>query len=228
MCGRFALEADEQALKDALDCHVGMSNGSAPRYNIAPSQHVSLVRTFNGVREWASLQWGLVPHWASDLSIGARLINARAETAAIKPSFRDALASRRCVIPATGFYEWESRRDGKQPYVIRPRDGSLMAFAGLWERWLGPGGESHETVVILTTVACEQMKWLHDRMPVILPRQGMGAWLDFGSGPESIGDLLAGESVIDLNTHPVSRKVNSPTHEGPDLMDEVPDSLFPR
>ena len=228
MCGRFALDADEQAMNDALDCHVGMSNGSVPRYNIAPSQPVSVVRTFNGAREWASLQWGLVPHWASDLSIGSRLINARAETAAIKPSFRDALASRRCVIPATGFYEWESRRDGKQPHVIRPRDGGLMAFAGLWERWLGPGGESHETVVILTTVACEQLKWLHDRMPVMLPRQGMEVWLDSSSGPEFIGDLLAEESVIDLHTHPVGRKVNSPTSEGSDLMDEVPDSLFPR
>lgn len=228
MCGRFALDAEECVLTDALGCRVGYDGASVPRYNISPSQHISLVRTGNGGREWVNLQWGLVPHWASDPSIGARLINARSETAATKPSFRDALASRRCVIPATAFYEWEARRDGKQPHAIRRRDGKPMAFAGLWEQWQGPGGEARETVVILTTSAGADLDWLHDRMPLILPETDLEPWLDGEADAKSIGTLLAREPEVMLVTHPVSRKVNSPAQDGPELLDEIQDSLFPR
>jgi putative SOS response-associated peptidase YedK len=185
MCGRFKLVTlDEEAAAEFGVPFVPPN----PRYNIAPTQSSPVVRVAaTGGREWADLRWGLVPSWAKDLSIGSRMINARSETAAQRPAFRDALRRRRCLVPADGFYEWSAVEGGRrQPYLIRRVDRRPFAFAGLWERWSPPDAVSArgelaefvESFTILTTIPNAMIARLHDRMPVILPRSAFDAWLD--------------------------------------------------
>ena len=152
----------------------------SPRYNIAPTQDVAAVRAADSGRELVALHWGLIPSWAKERSIGARMINGRSETVAEKPSFRSALKSRRCLIVADGFYEWQKLGARKQPFFIALADRRPFAFAGLWERWAGEGGEPVESCTILTTTANEAIAPIHDRMPVILDREHHGVWLDRG------------------------------------------------
>jgi putative SOS response-associated peptidase YedK len=171
------------------------------------------------IREWALVQWGLVPSWSKDPSIGARLINARSETAAEKPSFRSALRRRRCLIPASGFYEWQRRPNGKQPYVIGMADGNPFAFAGLWEHWHGLDGSELETCTVLTTEANELMAPIHDRMPVILEPQDYADWLGTGedSAPAEVAQLqhlMRPYPADQMKAYPVSNYVNDPRHEG--------------
>jgi len=221
MCGRFTLRASLEDVAAFFE-----TNGSVPdvqpRYNIAPSQPVAAVRAEETSRELAMLRWGLIPRWAKDPAIGFRLINARAETAREKPAFRDAFAARRCLIPADGFYEWQRRGERRHPWFIGAKTGGVFAFAGLWERWwvradarLGGTladarpGDTVETCTILTTAANALLAPIHDRMPVILPRDAFGPW-------------LAGEAVaLDpypseiLSTHRVSPLVNHPGNDDP-------------
>jgi putative SOS response-associated peptidase YedK len=212
MCGRFTLfEADKILSKE-----FGVS-GFPPlssRYNIAPSQSVAAVRTAPAGtgRELALLRWGLIPSWSKDPAIGNRLINARAETAMEKPSFRNAFRRHRCLIPASGFYEWQRRERGKQPYFVRMRDEQLFAFAGLWDRWESPDKGVIETCTILTTAANAVLAPIHDRMPVILPPAEYARWLDPAlQNTDSLGPLLVPFPPEDMMAFPVSARVNAPS-----------------
>lgn len=211
MCGRFTLfEADAILSKDF---GAPIAFGLTPRYNIAPSQPILAVRTStgNGGREAVFLRWGLIPHWAKDPSIGNRMINARAETVAEKPSFRDAFRKRRCLVPASGFYEWKKAERKKQPYYIRMKDGHPLAFAGLWERWESTPGETVETCTILTTTPNDLMGQLHDRMPVILSSSDYALWLDSGNTEQDrLKSLLRPYPDREMEAFPVGVIVNNP------------------
>jgi putative SOS response-associated peptidase YedK len=212
MCGRFTLfEADKVLSKE-----FGVSGipPLSPRYNIAPSQAVAAVRAaFAGAdREIALLRWGLIPSWSKDPAIGSRLINARAETAGEKPSFRNAFRQRRCLIPSSGFYEWQRQERGKQPCFVRMRDGRPFAFAGLWDRWESPDMVVIETCTILTTAANAVLAPIHDRMPVILPPAEYARWLDPAlRDPDSLSSLLVPFPPDEMMAFPVSPRVNVPT-----------------
>ena len=177
MCGRFTRKENMQHLAELLGLPI--PSPLAPRYNIAPSQLIACIRTNSETldREWVELQWGLVPSWAKDASIGHKLINARAETVAEKPSFRHAFKQQRCLVLADGFYEWKREGKTKQPYYIRFKDHRAFAFAGLWERW-GKKESAHESCSLITTGPNSIMEPIHDRMPVILSEQSYATWLD--------------------------------------------------
>ncbi|MEM8933819.1 MAG: SOS response-associated peptidase, partial [Acidobacteriota bacterium] len=194
-----------------------------PRYNVAPTQAVATVRQADdGSRHLGLLRWGLIPGWAKDPSIGNRMINARSETAAEKPSFRTAMKRRRCLVLADGFYEWRKVSDGKQPYHIHLRGRRPFAFAGLWERWAkGPEGPL-DSCTILTTRPADSIAHLHDRMPVILRRDDVDLWLD-GSirDPEVLEHLLAPYDGEAMAFGAVSRRVNSPRNDDADCLQAV-------
>lgn len=189
----------------------------SPRYNIAPGQHVAVLRQNHGdLRQLVTMKWGLVPSWAKDPAVGNRMINARSETVHEKPSFRQALRSRRCIIPASGFYEWRQVGKKKIPHYIRLRGGNVMSLAGLWEKWKAPQGEEIETCTILTTAANSLVRKFHDRMPVILHSEEFDLWLD--RDVDDVGRLaeLFHPYPSDLLTeHPVTLGVNSPSNDDP-------------
>jgi len=192
-----------------------------PRYNIAPTQPVAAIRleAATETREYAALRWGLVPSWATDLKIGSRLINARAETVASKPAFRAAFAKRRCLIPADGFYEWRPQGKEKQPYLIQMGDGQPFVFAGLWERWQGENLPPLETCTILTTTANELMKPLHERMPVILSPANCQRWLDPKTSKADAEALLRPWPAENLTAVPVGKWVNNPRNDDPQCLE---------
>jgi putative SOS response-associated peptidase YedK len=212
MCGRFTLTSSPDQLT-ALFGLVELTR-IEPRYNIAPTQTVFAVRVNQaGEREPGFFRWGLIPSWADDPAIGNRMINARSETVADKPAFRSAFRKRRCLIPASGFYEWQKTGGQKQPYHIRTRDGQPFAFAGLWERW-EKGGEPVESCTILTAEANDLMRPLHERMPVILHREDYDRWLDTGlQEPRKLVPLLVPYSGDELTAYPVSTQVNNARHD---------------
>lgn len=218
MCGRFTLnlaELTDLKLPLGLD-YVEITDWSA-RYNIAPSQPAP-VATQNGQRVLRELRWGLVPHWAKDPSIGSRMINARAESVADKPAFRDAFARRRCIVPATGYYEWQavagSRR--KQPMWIHPPDGGVLLLAGIWDRWRAPDGAVLDSFAIVTMDASEAVREIHDRMPLALDGHGRDAWLG-ASAPDAdtMRELLERSSDAPLTSHAVDPRMNKPEHDDP-------------
>jgi len=222
MCGRFSLSVNPKAIAEQFGLEPGAMGMLAPRYNIAPTQPVAVVRLAPGrrTRQWTHLQWGLVPSWAKDPTIGQRMINARAETLAEKPSFRSALKWRRCLVPASGFYEWRKGPDGKVPYHIHRRDHGPLAFAGLWEHWIGQDGSELETCVIVTTAANEMMTPLHARMPVILPPEEYSLWLDPAvDKPGPLAPLLAPRDWSDMQADAVSTYVNNARNEGPQCIE---------
>ena len=198
---------------------VDSSHAVEPRYNIAPTQFIAAIRNSDENQpELAMFRWGLVPFWAKDPSIGARMINARAETVAEKPSFRSAYRKRRCLILADGFYEWHKTTDGKTPYLISLASGSSFAFAGLWERWDSKDSdETLQTTTILTTAANDFMSQLHHRMPVVLQPENAGRWLQ--------GDMDLLTEVADnspaFRAWPVDRKVNNARNEMASLIESV-------
>ena len=214
MCGRFTLFEPDKIL--AREFGVSDFPLGSPRYNIAPSQTVAAVRAApagNG-REFALLRWGLIPSWSKDPSIGNRLINARAETAREKPSFRNAFKRHRCLIPANGFYEWQRLERGKQPYFVRMRNERLFAFAGLWDRWENPDKDAIETCTILTTAANSVLAPIHDRMPVILPVGEYDRWLDPSlKNPDSLAPLLVPFPPEEMIAFPVNSRVNAPSND---------------
>ena len=215
MCGRFTLRtpprdiAELFRLVDVPELH--------PRYNIAPTQPVAAVRQIGQDRELSLFQWGLIPSWAKDPRMGAQLINARAESIATKPSFRSAFRRRRCLIFADGFYEWQkTRAKTKQPFYIRLANDRLFAFAGLWEHWEGADSAAIESCTIITTDANDLLRPLHDRMPVILPEQEYGRWLDPQlDDPVKLQALLKPYPAEQMTAYPVSTFVNSPRSESP-------------
>jgi putative SOS response-associated peptidase YedK len=187
-----------------------------PRYNIAPTQLAPVVRTTaDGNRELAELRWGLIPSWASDPSVGSSMINARSETAATKPAFRSAMRQHRCLIPADGFYEWQKQGNHKQPMFIHRSDDAPFAFAGLWEHWIDAKKQPLETFTILTTAANEQLRPLHERMPIIIRAENYSRWLDASiTDPASVESLLT-DPPQDLVLQSVGTHVNSVAHDDP-------------
>jgi putative SOS response-associated peptidase YedK len=198
-----------------------------PRFNIAPTQQVGVVRSATpGQREFVWMRWGLVPHWAKDKSIGNQLINARSESAASKPTFRDSFRRRRCLIAADGFYEWKKIGKQKQPYLIRMPDHRPFAFAGLWDRW-GEDAERFESCTILTTSANEQLRDLHDRMPVILDPADYERWLEpYAAEPENLQSLMSALPDGALSVEPVSPRVNNVANDDPGVLSPPPPLLF--
>lgn len=207
MCGRYELHTHPAAI--ALAFGLAYPPEIHARYNIAPMQQVPIVRlNAAGERELVQMRWGLVPRWAKDPSIGAKMINARGETVAAKPSFRTALRRHRCLLPADGFYEWQVRGEGpKQPMRIGMKDGSVFGLAGLYERWLSPEGEPLDTCTILTTEANALLRPIHERMPVIVPTDAYEQWLD--PAAEDAASLIAPFHAQPMTYWPVSKRVNS-------------------
>ncbi len=221
MCGRYTLHHAPKEIAERFGVEPN-DKLLAPRYNIAPSQTVPAIRRSDGARELAGLKWGLIPYWAKDPKIGNSLINAKAETIAEKPSFKQALAKRRCLIPADGFYEWRKRgKEPSQPIYVRRRDGGLFAFAGLWEAWKTPEGETLETCTIITVEPNEMISKIHHRMAAILRPDDEAAWIDPQSGIDDLLRLLRPYESDELEAIPVSRAVNSPTRDEPALIAPV-------
>lgn len=217
MCGRFTLTLDPVELRQAFDLGE-MPEEWIPRFNIAPSQPVAVV-TDSKTRVVDFMRWGLVPSWAKDISIGNKLINARAETVTEKPSFRNAFARRRCLILADGFYEWhkENKKGPSIPYFFHMKDRSPFAFAGLWEFWQSPEGDGLKTCTIITTEANECVAPVHDRMPVILKPDTGWKWLD-GGPVEELTKMLRPFPAEEMAAYTVSRMVNDPGKDSPALI----------
>jgi len=212
MCGRFTLFEPDKIL--SREFGVSGFPTLSPRYNIAPSQPVATVRAApaGSGREVALLRWGLIPSWSKDPAIGNRLINARAETVREKPSFRNAFRRHRCLIPASGFYEWQRQERAKQPYFVRMRNERVFAFAGLWDRWERPDEGAIETCTILTISANAVLAPIHDRMPVIVPTMEYDRWLDTSlKNPDSLAPLLVPFPPEEMLAFPVSPRVNTPS-----------------
>jgi len=214
MCGRYTLTAPLETIFEHFQ-GIPIPFPLEPRYNIAPTQNILAIKKN---RKPGLLRWGLIPPWAKDTSIGNKMINARAETVAEKPSFKSALKSRRCLIPADGFYEWKKEGTHKQPYHIRKCDRSVFCFAGLWEQWKSKGSaEQIESCTIITTAANEQLKPLHDRMPVIIPLEAYDQWIN----NESIDQLLLPYEWPDFEMVKASPFVNNANHEGPQCLENA-------
>ena len=215
MCGRFTRKENFQQMAEILGLKA--LPPLSPRYNIAPSQLVACVRSNPETqgREFIELRWGLIPSWAKDPSIGNKLINARGETVADKPSFRQAFKQQRCLVLADGFYEWKREGKTKQPYYIRLKDGRPFVFAGLWERW-----EKQEpalkTCALITTGPNTLMEPIHNRMPVILPEQSYASWLNTGlQNTMYLSGLLEPYNPDEMEAYPVSSQVNNPRNDSP-------------
>lgn len=218
MCGRFVLESAPEQLMKVY--RLSSPPDISPRYNISPSQKVAVVRQHNsGDRELSLLQWGLIPSWSKDPTIGYKMINARSETVHEKPSFKQAFHSRRCIIPASGFYEWEKSGKDKIPHYIHLREGNVMSLAGLWERWKSPDGVELQTCTILTTSANSLIKKLHDRMPVILHSEEFDLWLNKDvDDVKQLSELFHPYPSDQLTEYVVDKEVNSPRKDSPECI----------
>ena len=223
MCGRFTQHHTIDEIIERFEVAL-VEYEAEPSYNIAPTQTVTAI-VQNHERAMVGLQWGLIPFWAKDPKIASQLINARAETLAEKPSFKYALAKRRCLIPVDGFYEWKKQQGRSQPYYIRRRDKGLFAFAGLWEEWKTPEGAVRQTCTIITTEPNELMSSLHHRMPVILKPAHEAEWLDPAAHyVPALTQLLQTYPDGELEAIPVSRAVNAPVQNDASLIQ--PANLF--
>jgi putative SOS response-associated peptidase YedK len=222
MCGRYALAIEHELLRIRYGFAPG-SVSTAPRYNVAPGQDNPIIIGGAG-RELKPMRWGLVPHWAKDTSIGNKLINARADTAHEKPSFRDAFKKRRCLVPATGFFEWVQSKGqrGKRPMYIFLPDEKVFSLAGLWSAWRSPTDEEIRSYTILTTDPNDFMKKYHHRMPVILERGTEDVWLDEAlSDPQKLQELLRPFAAQKMDAYEVSTIVNSPRNDTPECINKV-------
>ena len=223
MCGRYTQTQPAAVLQERFGLRDPVPEVAA-RYNLAPSQMAPVVVQDGPASRLRFMRWGLVPFWAKSPAIGHRMINARAETAARKPAFRRALARRRCLVPADGFYEWRptpgQRR--KTPMRIVRRDRAVFAFAGLWEVWEPPEGDPLESFTILTTPANRLLAPIHDRMPVILPAPGEAPWLHPGTGRPDLEALCTPYPDDLLEAYEVSTLVNAPRHDTPECLTPVP------
>lgn len=224
MCGRFALYADYKVVLERFSIEQASfdENEYEPSYNIAPSQLIAAVVSDGNKNRLGKLKWGLIPPWAKDAKIGYKMINARAETAAEKPSFRNAFKKKRCLIIADSFYEWRKDEEGKTPMLIKMKSEEPFAFAGLWESWESPEGEPIHSCSILTTKPNGVMASIHDRMPVILSKEAEKIWLD-----PNVQDIEMLESVLkpyedgEMEAYQVSEEVNSPKNNKADLIRKI-------
>ena len=228
MCGRYVSVSSPTILAERFAVEEVRIEDHEPDYNVTPRAEVPVVAVSRGKRTLDRVRWGLVPSWAKDLSIGDKLINARAGTVATKPAYKRAFAKRRCIVPADGFYEWAKVEGAKrkQPYFIRRRDGEPLAFAGLWEIWHDPNEDDDapriRSCVIVTTDANHKLESIHDRMPVVLPESAWDRWLD----PEfddvdALQSLLVPAPDDQIECWPVSTLVNKPANNGPELLEQV-------
>jgi putative SOS response-associated peptidase YedK len=226
MCGRYTVIASPEAIR-ALFRYQEQPN-FPPRYNIAPTQPIAIVRLVDGKRQFALVRWGLLPSWVKDPKTFTLLINARGESSAEKPAFRAAMKRRRCLIPADGFYEWQALGARKQPFFIRAKSGAPFAFAGLWETWTGPNGEELETAAIVTTRANRTLSPIHDRMPVVVPPDAFDLWLDCAHVDATTAAAVIAPAPEGLfEAFPVSTDVNRTANDNPKLVEPVAASAEP-
>ena len=227
MCGRYTLTASPEALR-ALFGYAEQPN-FPPRYNIAPTQPIAIVRLVDGKRQFALVRWGLLPSWVKDPKNFTLLINARGESATDKPAFRAAMKRRRCLIPADGFYEWQKAGERKRPFYVRAKSGAPLAFAGLWETWTGPNGEELDTAAIVTTTANRTLAPIHERMPVILPPEAFDLWLNSNEVDATTASALIAPAPDGLlEAYEISTAVNRTANDNPKLLESVvPGQLQP-
>lgn len=224
MCGRFALYADYQVLLERFD--IGQASFGEEEYeqsfNVAPSQQVAAVISDGSSNRLGKLQWGLIPPWAKEAKIGYKMINARAETAAEKPSYRNAFKKKRCLVVADAFYEWRKGEQGKTPMLIKLKSGEPFAFAALWESWKSPEGDTVHSCSILTTGPNKTMESIHDRMPVILSKEAEKIWLDPTiEDVDLLQSLLKPYEESEMEAYEVSDAVNSPKNNNPELIRKI-------
>jgi len=225
MCGRYNIITDAQALYDAYQVDAGLGAETLARYNVAPSTEQLVILSEGGRRMARRLRWGLIPHWAQDAAIGYKTINARGESVALKPAFREALRRRRCLIPATGYYEWKGLPGRKQAYLIRLKSGALFSFAGLWESWAGPKGEVR-SFTIITTEPNALMARIHDRMPAIIARDRYARWLDASlQSPAEIQTMIAPYPAEAMQAVPVGAGISSVRNQGAELIEPAGPAL---
>jgi putative SOS response-associated peptidase YedK len=222
MCGRFTFAISPELLAEIFG--VTILEGLPKSYNIAPTQQVITIRSNGSGNRAAFMRWGLVPSWAKDTSIGSRMINARSETAHEKPAFRTAIRFRRCIIPASGFFEWIEEGGKKQPLYIRMKNDSIMALAGIWDHWKNPEGERQDTCSILTTTSNRLIQTIHDRMPVILHPEEYDLWLDREvTEPEKLLFLYQPYPPDLMEMHEVSPLVNNVRNDSPACIEPIPE-----
>jgi len=207
MCGRYRLSRRKQIIAEHFDA-TPFDDDWEPRYNIAPTQPIPVIRQSNSTRELSLLRWGLIPSWATDPSIGFKTINARSETITLTTSFRDPFRTQRCLIPADGFYEWVRSRKAKQPYCFEVGEGEISAFAGLWDRWIDPQGKQIGSCTIITTRPNVHLADIHDRMPAILPSSAYASWLNpaMRDSRVALGWLVPYAGA--MRRYPVSTRIN--------------------
>ncbi len=222
MCGRFTVTEEAGAIGETFGARIeALGDVTLPRYNVAPTDEVPVVIAGPDGRRAGPMRWGLVPHWAESPKVGARMINARSETLLQRRAYRDSFLARRCLVPADGFFEWETRSSGKQPYWIHRPGAGLFALAGIWALWRPLAGTRLATFSVLTRGAPPDLGWLHDRVPVILPESEWDDWLGRGTTPEVLTAILSETPPPELRCHPVSRVVNRAGYDGPDCVAEV-------
>lgn len=226
MCGRYLITSAPEAIR-ALFRYEEQPN-FPPRYNIAPTQPVPIVRLVEGKRRFALVRWGLLPSWVKDPKGFSLLINARAESVLDKPAFRNAMRRRRCLFPADGFYEWKREGERKRAFVVRPRSRQPVAFAGLWETWTGPNGEELESAAIITTDASRSIAAIHDRMPAIVPPEAFDLWLDCARvDAETASALIAPSPDASIEAYEISPAVNRVANDSPELLAPVAQAVAP-
>lgn len=214
MCGRFALYSSFATIKEYADILAEIEEIEA-NYNVAPGQNIPVIIKNNDGNHLEFCKWGLIPFWAKDPKIGYKMINTRAETINVKPSYKYAFLKRRCLIPANGFYEW--RKEDKQPFYIHLKERELFTFAGIWEKWNSPEGESVQTCSIITTSANDTLEYIHNRMPVILSQRSESLWLE-NEDPGKLIELLQPYPQNEISCHEVSNAVNSVRNNFPGLI----------
>ena len=220
MCGRYLITSAPEAIR-ALLRYFEQPN-FPPRYNVAPTQPVPIVRLNAGARSFALVRWGLIPPWVKDPRGFTLLINARGETVNEKPAFHNAMRRRRCLFPADGFYEWRADGERRRPFFIRPRNGGPIAFAGLWETWMGPDGEEVETACIVTTTANRTLAPIHDRMPVVIAPEAFDLWLDTANVDAATAAALIMPAPDNLfEAYEISTAVNRTANDSAALVEPV-------
>jgi len=219
MCGRFALTMPTEAMESLFEAEAQGLPDPGPRHNVCPTQEIPSVVSWEEGRLIVPMRWGFIPKWYKSPTDGPLLINARAETIADKPAFRSAARERRCLIPASGFFEWTKGESGKEPWYIHPGHGEAMAMAGVWQRWTSPEGERLVTTAIVTCAANQALSKLHHRMPVVLAPEDWGLWL--GEEGKGASALMQPAPEDALEYHRVSTAVNSMKARGPELLEPV-------
>ena len=221
MCGRYLLISAPEAVRRWF--RYREQPNFPPRYNIAPSQPIAIVRLHQGERQFALVRWGLLPSWVKDPKAFSLLINARSDSVLDKPAFRNAMKRRRCLIPADGFYDWKGEGEAKRPFVVRPKGDGPIAFAGLWEIWTGPNGEELETAAIITCAANRALHPIHHRMPVVVPPEAFDFWLDCAKvDAETAAALLNPAPEGLLEAYEVSTAVNRVANDSAELLERAP------